>query len=338
MSSESPNVPNPAAVSDGFGFESIRAAAARLRGRIARPPLLESPQLNSALGGRVLVKAESLQVTGSFKIRGAMNAVLSLNPAERELGIVTYSAGNHGQGVAAAAASVGIPAVVVMPSEAPVNKIDRCRWWGAEVVLYDRTSENRDSVTDTLIRDRGLTFVAPFDHVDIMSGQGTIALEIAEDLTERGISPDGVALNCSGGGLAAGVAEGLRHFYPEIAITLVEAAAVQKWSRALASRKPVSLERIPATVIDGMAGPRTGTQCLSSLAPKEPGTVVIDDDEALHGVKIAFETLRLVVEPAGAAALAALLHNKVAARDRTTVVVVSGGNIDPAVLASAISF
>ncbi|MFJ6538407.1 threonine/serine dehydratase [Paenarthrobacter sp. NPDC091711] len=320
-----------------FSIDTIRSAATRLRGRIARTPLLESPQLNSAVGGRVLVKAESLQVTGSFKIRGAMNAVLSLKPSEREKGIITYSAGNHGQGVAAAAAAVGVPSVVVMPSEAPRNKIERCRWWGAEVVFFDRANESREAVANELIERRGLTFVAPFDHVDTMSGQGTIGLEIAEDLQERGIHPDGLAVNCSGGGLASGVAEGLRHFYPELPITLVEAAAVRKWPRALATGSPVTLDTIPPTVIEGMAGPTTGTLCLQSLRAKNPSTVEIFDDEALRGVKAAFETMRLVVEPAGASSIAALLEGKIPARGRVTVVVASGGNIDPAVLTKALA-
>jgi threonine dehydratase len=332
--------PNHAPLSSAgseFNIDSIRAAAARLHGRIARTPLLESPQLNKAVGGRVLVKAESLQITGSFKIRGAFNAVRALEPSERARGVITYSAGNHGQGVAAAGASAGVEAVVVLPSEAPTNKIERCRWWGAEVIFYDRATENRATVVAELIRQRGLTFIPPFDHADTMSGQGTIGLEIAQDLRERGIEPDGVVLNCSGGGLASGVAESLRHFYPGLPITLVEAAAVGKWSRALASGEPVTLHTVPPTVLDGMAGPTTGTKCLASLRAKNPATVEIDDDEALHGVRAAFETMRLVVEPAGASSIAALLYGKVPARHRTTIVVASGGNIDPDVLARALA-
>ena len=197
----------PAAAMDEFGIEAIRQAAARLQGRVVRTPLLESPMLSERAGCRLFVKAESLQLTGSFKIRGALNKILSMDEPARRAGIVAFSAGNHGEGVAAAARAVGCPAVIVMPNTAPRIKVDNCRWWGAEVVAYDPQTEDRVEVAQRAARSRGMAVVPPFDDHAVMAGQGTCGLEIAEQLNALQVVPDAVVINCSGGGLASGVAE-----------------------------------------------------------------------------------------------------------------------------------
>lgn len=175
-----------------FDISTIRAAAERIQGRIVRTPLLESPQLNESVGARVLVKAESLQLTGSFKIRGALNRVFSLSEEEKARGLVAYSVGNHGQGVAAAAKLAGVPAAIVMPHTAARVKIENCRWWGAEVVLFDPATDDRVAVSEALVRERGMILVPPFDDHDVMSGQGTVGLEIVEDLAAAGIDPGAI--------------------------------------------------------------------------------------------------------------------------------------------------
>lgn len=327
------NVSDPLA---GFSIHSIRTAAERIAGQVNRTPLLESPQLNARVGGRVLVKAESLQPTGAFKLRGALNAVLTLTDAQRRAGVVTYSAGNHGQGLAAAARQVGTTAVVVMPTTAPRTKVERCQWWGAEVLQYDPATEDRAEIAADLVARRGLTFVPPFDHVDVMSGQGTVGLEIAEQLHERDIEPDAVLVNCSGGGLAAGVFEAISHAYPGTALSIVEAAALSKWSESLRSGVPARLAAVPPTVLDGIAGPAVGALCLAAIRRHQPDVIEIDDETGLRGVRAAFETLRIVLEPAGAASLGALLDGSADGRGRTTVVIASGGNVDPAVFTRAL--
>lgn len=320
----------------GFSIDSIRSAARRIAGHVTRTPLLESPQLNDRIGGRVLVKAESLQPTGAFKLRGALNAVLSLSDEQRQAGVVTYSAGNHGQGLAAAARLVGATAVIVMPTTAPRTKVERCQWWGAEVIQYDPATEDRTEIAADLVAQRGLTLVPPFDHADVMSGQGTVGLEIAEQLRERHLEPDAVLVNCSGGGLASGVFEVLSHAYPDAALSIVEPVALSKWGESLRSGIPVHLATVPPTVLDGIAGPTVGTLCLAALRRHQPGVVSIPDETGLHGVRAAFETLRIVLEPAGAASLGALLDGFADGRGKTTVVIASGGNVDPAMFARAL--
>lgn len=323
--------------SSAFGIETIRRAAERLRGKINRTPLLESPQLNARVGGRVLVKAESLQITGSFKFRGALNAVLALDPDARGRGLITYSAGNHGQGIAAAARQADTSAVVVMPRHTPRNKIERCEWWGAEVVLFDPATESRGAVTDRLIAERGLTFVAPFDDYEVMSGQGTVGLEIAEQLAELEIVPDRLATSISGGGLASGSIEALRATHPGLPLTLVESQAAQKWQRSFDTGTPVVLTSVPPTISDGIAGPAAGVRCFAALRQQPPAVVHVSDDEVLTAIGVAFDTLRLVLEPAGAATIAATLAGKIDVAGRTTVLVASGGNVDPQIFTAAIA-
>lgn len=319
-----------------FNIEAIRQAAARLRGRVVRTPLLETPMLSERAGCRLFVKAEPLQLTGSFKIRGALNKILSMDESARRAGIVAFSAGNHGQGVAAAARAVNCPSVIVMPSTAPRVKVENCRWWGAEVVTYDPQTEDRVEVAQRVAQTRGMTVVPPFDDYDIMAGQGTCGLEIVEQLNELHVAPDAIVINCSGGGLASGVSEAIKDAYPATEILIAEVLGYEKVARSLATGIPQSNPSVPKTVLDGIAGPTAGAKTVEVLRRHQPRGLGVSDDEGLAGVAAAFRMLKLVVEPGGAAALGAVLAGKADVAGKNVVVIASGGNVDPSVFCKAL--
>lgn len=327
----------PATAPGDFGIDAVRAAARRLSGRVVRTPLLNSPMLDDLVGARVLVKAENLQLTGSFKIRGALNALLTLDEDARRAGLVAYSAGNHGQAVAAAARLAGCPAVVVMPRDAPRVKIDNCHWWGAETVLYDPRTEDRVEIAREIQQKRGMTLIPPFDDHAVMAGQGTAGLEIAEQARELGVVPDALLVNCSGGGLAAGVITALDDAFPGLAHHIVEPAGFDKMARSLAAGEVCANPRPPGGVMDALAGPVPGTRPLAVLAGHDVRGLTVTDDEALAAVDVAHRFLRIVLEPGGAASLAALLSGKVDVRGKTVVLVASGGNVDPALFGRAVT-
>src|SRR5688572_30878828 len=232
-----------------FDISCIRSAAERLRGRLIRTPLLESAMLSERAGCRLFVKAESLQHTGSFKFRGALNKLLSMEPGARTAGVVAFSAGNHGHAVAAAARAAGCPAVIVLPRSAPKIKVESCRWWGAEIVLYDPNNEDRAEIARTIAGTRGMTIVSPFDDLAIMAGQGTCGLELCEQLEEIGVRPDAVLVNCSGGGLSSGVTEAVKHAFPDVDVYIVEPAGYDKMARSLASGVPEKNLSVPLTIL-----------------------------------------------------------------------------------------
>jgi threonine dehydratase len=305
---------------------------------VVRTPLLESPMLNERAGCRLFVKAEPLQLTGSFKIRGALNKILLMDESARRAGIVAFSAGNHGQGVAAAARAVSSPCVIVMPNTAPRIKMDNCRWWGAEVLTYDPQTENRVEVAQRVAQPRGMTIVHPFDDHDIMAGQGTCGLEIVEQLNELHVTPDAIVINCSGGGLASGVSEAIKHAFPATDILIAEILGYEKVARSLLTGIPQSNSSVPETVLDGIAGPTAGAKTVDVLRRHHARGIGVSDDEALAGVAAAFKMLKLVVEPGGAAALGGVLAGKADVAGKTVVVIASGGNVDPEVFAKALEF
>ncbi|MBI0295926.1 threonine/serine dehydratase [Streptomyces sp. PRKS01-29] len=321
----------------GFGIDAIHQAARRLTGHVVRTPLLNSPVLDDLVGARVLVKAECLQLTGSFKVRGALNALLTLDEDVRRAGIVAYSAGNHGQGVAAAARLAGCPAVIVMPRHAPRVKVDNCRWWGAETVLYDPRTEDREEIARTIVQARGMTLIPPFDDPRVMAGQGTVGLEIAEQAREQGLTPDTVLVNCSGGGLAAGVITALGHALPGLAHHIVEPAGFDKMARSLAAGRVCANPRPPGGLMDALSGPVAGARPLAVLRPYDVTGLTATDEEALAAMGTAHRLLKIVLEPGAAASLAALLSGKVDVRGRTVALVASGGNVDPAVYRRAVA-
>ena len=266
-----------------------------------------------------------------------MNKILSIPEEKRKSGVVAFSSGNHGQGVAAGAKMTGCPAVIVMPKDAPAIKIESCRWWGAEIVLFDRERDDREAIGRRIVEERGMTLVLPFDDTEVMAGQGTMGLEIAEQLDEAGAQPDALFVNCSGGGLASGVMTGVKARFPETQGYTVEPAGFDKMARSLASGEPQANERLTGSIMDALMARLPGKLTLAALKELGAKGVSATDDEALVAMAGAFRTLKLVVEPGGAAALAAVLAKKVDVSGRTVVVVCSGGNVDPAMYQRALA-
>lgn len=321
---------------DVFSIGQIRQAAYRITDYVVRTPLLSSPMLDKAAGARVWVKTEALQLTGSFKIRGALNKVLGLSEENRKNGIAAFSAGNHASAVAAAASIVGCPAVIVVPSNAPRIKVENCRWWGAEVVFYDPATEDRAEITQAIAAQRGMTIISPFDDHAIMAGAGTTGLEMAEQLIAAGQKPDAVVINCSGGGLASGVSEAMGHFFPEIEKYIVEPQGYDKMAHSLAAGEVRSNPAVRHTIMDGISGPVAGKLPLEVLLRHGVKALTVDDGEALAAVATSFYTLKTVIEPGGAASLAAVLSKKANFAGKTVAIVASGGNVDPAVYTRAL--
>lgn len=323
-------------MSDTFSFSNIQQATERLKGKIVRTPLLESPMLNQAAECRVLVKAESLQRTGAFKYRGALNKLLSLSSDVLQRGVVAFSSGNHGHAVAAAAAQAGCPAVIVMPKDAAVIKIENCRWWGAEIVLYDPITEDREEVARRVAGPRNMLVVPPFDDYDIIAGQGTAGIELAEQLTEEGIRPDAFIVPCSGGGLSSGTITAMKHAYPDLPCFFVEPSGLEKMAPSILDGIPHKRPSGPATIMDGLSGPIAGTRTTRILHDANAVGLNVSDDDVLDAMAAAFRSLKLVLEPAGAASLAALLQKKADFQGKNVAIVCSGGNVDPSVFIGAL--
>lgn len=324
-------------MSDLPAFADVRAAAERLAGRVVRTPMLRHPAIDAAAGGTVLIKPEPLQRTGSFKLRGATNAALLLSAAEREAGIVTHSSGNHGQATACAAAGLGIRAVVAMPQDAPAIKVESTRRWGAEVVFFDRRTTDRETLAQRLAAERGGTVVPPFDHPQVIAGQGTVALELISDAAAAGHRLDVLAVCTGGGGLVAGCALAAEGLSPGTEVWAVEPEGWDDTSRSLAAGERVANDGQGALLCDALLSMRPGALTWALNSTRLAGAAVVTEAEVLRAMRLAFEHLKIVVEPGGAVALAAVLAGKVAARGRTIGVVLSGGNVDPAVFARALA-
>ncbi|QYK40893.1 MAG: threonine/serine dehydratase [Paracoccaceae bacterium] len=312
----------------------IEAARQRIGDHARRTPLLTSPFLDRIAGRRVWVKAECLQHTGSFKFRGAWSAVSALPQGTK--GVIAYSSGNHAQGVALAAARHGLPAVIVMPADAPQVKIANTRDLGAEVVLYDRATEDRDAIGARIAAERGLALIRPFDDAQVIAGQGTTGLEIAEQAAEAGIGTADVIVCCGGGGLSSGIALALADRAPALRVRTAEPAGFDDMARSLASGRK---ERNAAarSLCDAILTPTPGDLTLPILGRLAGPGLVVTDDQALQAVALAFARLRIVLEPGGAVALAAaLFHGDQIAGD-DVIATASGGNVDPGVFATALS-
>ena len=307
---------------------AIRAAAARAEGRTRRTPLLEAPALSALAGRRVLVKAECLQVTGSFKARGGWAAISAIDPAARRAGVLAMSSGNHAQGVAWAAKAHGVPAVILMPADAPASKIAGTRGYGAEVVTYDRATEDRDALAARLAEERGLALIPPFDHRQVIAGQGTTGLEIAAQAAEAGVVRAEVLVCTGGGGLSAGIALALAAEAPGLRVRTVEPEGFDDVARSLVSGRR---ERNPATtgsVCDAILTPAPGALTFPILRALAGAGLVVSDAEALEAMRAAFRHLKLVVEPGGAVALAAALFRGNAVGGDAVIAVATGGNVD----------
>ncbi len=318
-------------------IDDIRAAAERIAPHAVVTPLLRSPALDAAAGGRVLLKAEVLQHTGSFKLRGALNRLLQLTPEERIKGVVAYSSGNHAQAIAYSATLLGMPSVIVMPRDAPQLKIERTRAFGADVVLYDRYTEDRVAIGGAIAEERGATIVPPFEDPRIVAGQGTLALEALTQAAAIGVEVDALLVCCGGGGLTAGCALAAEAVSPRTRVHPCEPAAFDDTARSLELGHRVANAPGVRSICDSIVTEIPGEFTFSINLPRVGHGLRVTDDEVLDAIAFAVRELKLVVEPGGAAALAALLSGKIETRDRTTMVVVTGGNIDPAILARAIS-
>ncbi len=318
-------------------IDDVRRAAARIAGHAIRTPLIASPFLDELVGGHIFLKCENLQRTGSFKFRGAYNALSALSRDTRERGVVAMSSGNHAQGVAEAARLFGTRATIVMPTDAPVVKRLRTERSGARIVSYDRASEGRESVAMRVIAEHGGTLIHPFNDAEVIAGQGTIGLEIAADCDAAGVRPDVVLVPCGGGGLSSGVGLAVRDWSPRTEMVLVEPEGFDDYGRTLKSGTVVANERTAGSVCDALLSPEPGAIGLAINRENAAIATTVSDAEALAAVAFAFRELKQVVEPGGAVALAAVLAGRVPARGRTLVLVLSGGNIDEPVLARALS-
>ena len=315
----------------------VAAAAQRIADAVVMTPLLESDLLNAELGGRVLVKAEVLQRTGSFKFRGAYNRLKRLSAQERAAGVVAYSSGNHAQGIAAAAQKVGTTAIIVMPATAPAIKVARCKALSAEVVLHDGDRDSMVARAEALAGQKKAVLVPPFDDPSIIAGQGTIGLEIAAQLRALGVKPDAVIVPCSGGGLASGIALALEDSMPGVALYTAEPAGFDDMARSLREGERLTNAPGARTLLDALMVPRPGVLTFPILRRLARGGFVVSDDDALRAMARAFVHLKLVLEPSGAAPLACLLNGQWNPRDRVTVIVASGGNVEPATFATALN-
>ena len=315
----------------------VEAAAGRLAGVALHTPLLTSPVLDELVRGRVFLKAEILQRTGSFKFRGAYNKLSSIPPAERSHGVVAFSSGNHAQGVAAAAHLLGMPAVIVMPSDAPRPKRERTAAWGAEVILYDRAREDRAAIAQDLAAKRGATLVPPYDDPLIIAGQGTAGREIVRDLLAQGLTPDIVAVTASGGGLTAGIALAVKARFPQTRLLTAEPEGFDDHARSFRSGAREKNTALSGTICDALMAQTPGELTFAINRELVGEGAAVSDAEVAAAVAFAFRELKLVVEPGGAAALAALLSGKVDVSGRTAVVVLSGGNVDPDLFARLVA-
>lgn len=317
-------------------YDEVTAAAARLAGHAAVTPLLESAAVNRLLEGRLLLKAESLQHTGSFKFRGAYNRLSQLSPAERTRGVVAYSSGNHAQGVAAAARILGIPAAIVMPADAPAIKRANTRDYGAEVILYDRYRESRETIAARLAAERGAVLVPAFDDFHIISGQGTAGLEMAKQAQERGIVLDEALIPCSGGGLIAGCSLALRALSPSTAVYAAEPADFNDHERSLARGERVRNDPSARSFCDALLAPEPGELTFEINRRTLSGGVSASDAEVARAIAFAFRYYKLVLEPGGAIALACVLAGRRPTAGRTVGVVCSGGNVENDVFVDAL--
>lgn len=335
-----PHLPLSTAAFSEVGAPSladIEAAAARIRPHAVVTPLLESIVINEMTGGRILFKAEVLQVAGSFKFRGACNRLLQLTPAQKAAGVVAFSSGNHALATSAVAKLLGVKATIIMPADAPKTKVEGARDNGATVRLYDRHTEDREAIGAEIARATGAVTVPPYDDLYVMTGQATVGLEIMQALARMDIVPDAVLAACSGGGLVGGVASAVRAMSAATQVYAVEPSEFDELARSLASGKR---ERNPAearSICDALQVVTPGALTFPVNQRLLAGSLAVTDDEVREAMRAAFRHLKLVVEPGGAVGLAAVLSGKLDVKGKTVVVVLSGGNVDADFFAQVLS-
>lgn len=306
-----------------ISYDDVLRAAERLRGVAHRTPVLHSTTLDDLTGSEVFLKVETFQRIGAFKFRGAYNAIASLDDETRARGVVTNSSGNHAQAVALSAKLFGIPATIVMPTDAPPAKLAATRGYGAEIVPYDRYTEDRAAIAERVAADLGATMIPPYDHPHVMAGNGTTALELLEDVGEL----DLLLVPLGGGGLLSGAATAARALNPGIEVWGVEPAAGDDWAQSFARGERVRLESVPRTIADGQQTEAPGHLTWRTVRPLVTGIATVTDDQIRDTMRFLFERMKLVVEPSGASALAALMAGKVNGQGKRVGVIISGGNI-----------
>lgn len=322
-------------------YDDVLAAAERLKGIAIRTPLLYSPTLSERLDARIYLKSENLQRTGSFKFRGAFNALSQIPEIDRTRGVLAISSGNHGQGVAEAARLLGIQASIIMPADAPEVKITRTRDSGAELIFYDRAGEDRDQITKSHLQQSGAVLIHPFNNADVIAGQGTVGLEVADELSARGEVPDILLVCTGGGGLTAGLALTCSERYPDLQMFSVEPDGFDDYRRSLLSGVIVSNDATTGSICDAILTPAAGEIGFSINKDRLKGGLSVSDLDALRAIRFAFEKHRMLAEPGGAVALAAILSGRLETQvgslsGKTIVATVSGGNVDQSVLLQAL--
>ncbi|MDO6489242.1 threonine/serine dehydratase [Colwellia sp. 6_MG-2023] len=312
-------------------FENITAAAQRLEGAAVHTPLLENAKLNKVVGCRVLIKPEILQHAGSFKFRGAYNRLSQLNVDEKKRGVVAWSSGNHAQGIAAAAQLLNVNATIVMPKDAPQIKVQNTLSYGANIHFYDRYTESREEIGRALTEEKGATLVPSYDDPDVIAGQGTVGLELAQQAQALNAIPKKVLIPCGGGGLCAGSAMAISQILPNSEVWAVEPQDFNDTQRSLASKEYQSNSQESRSICDALLAPTPGSLTFPINQQYLAGALAVTDEQVQEAVHFAWKHLKLVVEPGGAVALAALLSGKIDVTDSSECigVVLSGGNVDP---------
>jgi threonine dehydratase len=320
-----------------IALSDIQAAAVRLEGQAVRTPLIESPALNARLGGRVLIKPETLQRAGAFKFRGAYNRLSQLTADERKRGVVAFSSGNHAQGVALAAQLLGCPALIVMPSDSPAVKVEGTRGFGAEIRFYDRFTEDRVAIAKEIADQRGCVVVPSYDDPHIIAGQGTAGLEIVEQAKALGVELDKVLSPVGGGGLIAGVSTAVKALSPTTQVWGAEPAGFDETRRSLASGQRETIDPDARSFCDALLTPIPGELTWPINSKTLSGIVAVTDAEVAEAMRYAFSVLKLVIEPGGCVALTAALTGKIDLKGQTAAIVCSGGNVDPALYARVLN-
>ncbi|MCY1648996.1 threonine/serine dehydratase [Caulobacter sp. SL161] len=315
----------------------IQAAAARLKGLAVETPLIESPALNERLGGRIFLKPETLQRAGAFKFRGAYNRLSQLSDTEKARGVVAFSSGNHAQGVALAARLLGVPALIVMPSDSPSVKVEGTRSFGADIRFYDRFTEDRVAIADQIAAERGCVVVPSYDDPHIIAGQGTVGLEIVAQAAAQGATLDSLICCVGGGGLIAGTSTAVKALSPATQVWGVEPAGFDETRRSLESGRRETIDKDARSICDALLTPIPGDLTWPINQKTLTGAVAVTDAEVAEAMRYAFSTLKLVVEPGGCVALTAALTGKVDVAGKTVAIVLSGGNVDPGLFARVLS-
>lgn len=318
-------------------YATILEAAKTLNNHAVQTPLIESIALNEKLGARIFLKCEMLQHTGSFKFRGAYNALAKLTANQLKNGVFAYSSGNHAQGVALAAKMLGTQATILMPEDTPAIKISNTKGYGGTVITYDRYRESREEIGAKIAAEKNLTLIKPYDNVDVISGQGTVGLEIVQQLNEKQLVADIVAAPCGGGGLLSGISLAMSSLSPKTALFSAEPENFDDTARSLAAKSRVANSGDHRSICDAIITPMPGEITFPILNTHVTAGLVVSDREVEDAVRAAFQYFKVVIEPGGAVALAAYLSGKIDIKDKISVAVCSGGNVDAALFAKFLS-